>query len=120
MRTSTSFFPAVVALLLAGSPLAAAQTQPAPSQSQAESEEAPAIRSIQVIDVDELNADVRSKVDAIAVSTKQEEMSSLRKTIDATPEALSALKAKGRNSAQVVAINIDKEGVLTMFTKKTT
>lgn len=46
-------------------------------------------------------------------------MISLRKTIDATPEALSALKAKGRNSAQVVAINIDPNGVLTLFTKAT-
>lgn len=115
MRTST-FFSTVLALLLAGSPLAAA---PAPSQSQTKSEEGVAIRSIQVVDVQELKADLRSKVDAIVASTKQEDMDSLRKTVDATPEALSALKAKGRNSAQVVAINIDKEGVLTLFTKAT-
>ncbi len=116
MRTSKSFFPAVIALLLVGSPLAAA---PAPPQSQTESEEGVAIRSIQVVDVQELKGDVRSQVDDLVAHTKQEQMNSLRKTIEATPEALSALKAKGRNSAQVVAVNLDKDGVLTLFTKAT-
>jgi hypothetical protein len=106
MRTF-SFLSTLIALILVGSPLAAAQTSPAPSQVQVKSQEAPAIRSIQVIDVDELKADLRSKVDAIVASTKREDMDSLRKTVDAAPEALSALKAKGCSSAQVVAINID-------------
>jgi hypothetical protein len=43
-------------------------------------------------------------------------MQSLRKSIDATPDAASALKAKGLSSSQVVAINI-VEGVLTLITK---
>jgi hypothetical protein len=118
MRTFT--LSAALAVLLAGSPLAAAQTSPAPSQSQTKSDEGVAIRSIQVIDVEELKADVRSQVDALVSHTKQEEIKSLRASLEAIPEAVSALKAKGRNSAQVVAINIDKEGVLTMFTKRTT
>lgn len=123
MRTSLS---AVAILLLAGSSVATAQTPPAssqsqtPSQSQTKSEQGVAIRSIQVVDLDELKADVRSKVDVLVTNTKQEEIRSLRASIEAIPEAVSALKAKGRNSAQVVAINIDKEGVLTMFTKKAT
>jgi hypothetical protein len=66
-----------------------------------------------------LKGDVRSQVDALVAHTKKEQMSSLRQTIEATPEALSALKAKGRNSAQIVAMNIDEEGVLTLFTKAT-
>jgi hypothetical protein len=117
MRKLTSL--TFVALLLVGTPLAAAQTSPAPQQSQKESQKGSAIRSIQVVDVQELKGDVRSQVDAIVAHTKQEEMNSLRKTIEATPEALSALKAKGRNSAQVIAINIDPNGVLTLFTKAT-
>ena len=92
---------------------------PAPSQSQTESEKGVAIRSIQVVDVQELKGDVRSQVDDLVAHTKQEQMNSLRKTIEATPEAMSALKAKGRNSAQVVAVNIDQDGVLTLFTKAT-
>ena len=123
MRTFT--LSTVVALLLAGSSLAAAQTSPAPlqsqtSQSQTKSEEGVEIRSIQVIDVEELKADLRSQVDALVTNTKQEEIKSLRTSIEAIPQAMSALKAKGRNSAQVVAINVDKEGVLTMFTKRAT
>jgi Spy/CpxP family protein refolding chaperone len=123
MRTFT--LSTVVALLLAGSSLAAAQTSPAPSQSQTsqsqtKSEEGVEIRSIQVIDVEELKADLRSQVDALVTNTKQEEIRSLRTSIEAIPQAMSALKAKGRNSAQVVAINVDKEGVLTMFTKRAT
>jgi hypothetical protein len=43
-------------------------------------------------------------------------MQSLRKSIDATPEAASALKAEGFSSSQVVAINI-AGGVLTLFAK---
>jgi hypothetical protein len=106
-----------VALLLAGSSVAMAQTSPAPSQSQTEPQKGAAIRSFQVVDVEELKGDVRSKVDAIVASTKKEDIKSMRTSIDATPQAVSALKAKGRSSAQVVAINIDGNGVLTMFTK---
>jgi hypothetical protein len=115
----------VVALLLAGSPaLALAQATPAPSQPQTapQSETAPqqsvTIRSIQVVDVEELQADMRSKLDALVANTKEDEIKSLRESIDATPQAVSALKAKGRSSAQVVAINVDENGILTMFTKK--
>lgn len=123
MRTFA--LPTVAALLLAGSPaLALAEATPAPSQAQAapQSETAPqqgvTVRSIQVVDVEELQADMRSKLDALVANTKEDEIKSLRESIDATPAAVSALKAKGRTSAQVVAINVDDNGILTMFTKK--
>jgi hypothetical protein len=59
---------------------------------------------------------VRAKVDEVVAQTSEEDLQSLRKSIDATPEAASALKAKGLNSSHVVAINI-ADGVLTMFAK---
>jgi hypothetical protein len=59
---------------------------------------------------------LRSKVDDIVAQTSEEEMQSLRKAIDATPAAASALKAKGLTSSHLVAINI-ADGVLTLFTK---
>ena len=59
---------------------------------------------------------VRSKVDDVVAHTSEDDMQSLRKSIDATPEAASALKAKGLSSSQVVAINI-ADGVLTLFAK---
>jgi hypothetical protein len=59
---------------------------------------------------------VRAKVDDIVAQTSEEDLQSLRKSIDATPEAASALKAKGLSSSQIVAINI-ADGVLTMIAK---
>jgi hypothetical protein len=59
---------------------------------------------------------VRAKVDEVVAQTSEEDLQSLRKSIDATPEAASALKAKGLSSSQIVAINIT-DGVLTMFAK---
>jgi hypothetical protein len=95
------------------------QAQGAPSQSETQKQPAQSstvIRSIQVVDVKDLQPAVRSKVDEIVAQTSEEDVQSLRKSIDATPEAASALKAKGLSSSQVVAINI-AEGVLTLFTK---
>jgi hypothetical protein len=45
-----------------------------------------------------------------------EDMQSLRRLIDSTPDVASALKAKGLSSSQVVAINV-ADGVLTLFAK---
>jgi hypothetical protein len=108
----------IVAALSLGTP-AFVQAQGAPKQPGAESPPAQSstvIRSIQVVDVKELQPAVRAKVDEIIAQTSDDDMQSLRKSIDATPQAVSALKAKGVSSAQVVAINI-ADGVLTMFTK---
>ena len=69
-----------------------------------------------MVDVKDLTPAVRSKVDDVVAQTSEEDMQSLRKTIDATPEAASALKDKGLSSSQVVAINI-ADGVLTIFAK---
>ena len=115
----------IVAALSLGTP-AFVQAQGAPSQpqgapSQPEAQTPPAqsstvIRSIQVVDIKDLKPAVRSKVDEIVAQTSAEDIQSLRKSIDATPEAASALKAKGLSSPHVVAINI-ADGVLTLFAK---
>ncbi len=108
----------IIAVVSLGTP-AFVQAQGAPSQSEAQKQPAQSstvIRSIQVVDVKDLQPAVRSKVDEIVAQTSQEDVQSLRKSIDATPEAASALKAKGLSSSQVVAINI-ADGVLTLFTK---
>jgi hypothetical protein len=102
----------IIAALSLGTP-AFVQAQGAPSQPEAQTppaESSTVIRSIQVVDVKDLKPAVRSKVDEIVAQTSDEEMQSLRKAIDASPEA------KGLNSSHVVAINV-ADGVLTMFTK---
>jgi hypothetical protein len=108
----------IIAALSLGTP-AFVQAQGTPSQPEAQTPPAQSstiIRSIQVVDIKDLKPAMRSKVDDIVAQTSEEEMQSLRKAIDATPAAASALKAKGLSSSHVVAINI-ADGVLTLFAK---
>jgi hypothetical protein len=115
---------AIAATLALGTPAfvqaqAQAQAQGAPPQSQAQTPAAhpdKLIQSVRIVNVKDLKPEMRSKVDDVVASTSEEDMQSLRKSIDATPEAASALKAQGLSSSQVVAINITG-GVLTMFAK---
>jgi hypothetical protein len=109
---------AIAAVLALGAP-AFVQAQGAPPQSQAQTPAAQSnklIQSVQVVDVKDLKPEMRSKVDDVVARTSEQDMQSLRKSIDATPEAASALKAQGLSSSQVVAINITG-GVLTLFAK---
>jgi hypothetical protein len=109
---------AIAAALALGTP-AFVQAQGTPPQSQAQTPAAQPeklIKSVQIVNVKDLKPEMRSKVDEVAAHTSAEDMQSLRQSIDATPEAASALKAEGLSSAQVVAINI-AGGVLTLFAK---
>jgi hypothetical protein len=109
----------IIAALSLGTP-AFVQAQGAASQPEAQTppdQSSTVIRSIQVVDVKDLEPALRSKVDELAKHTSEKDMQSLRASIDATPEAASALKAKGLSSSHVVAINI-VDGVLTLFAKK--
>jgi Spy/CpxP family protein refolding chaperone len=108
----------MIAALSLGTP-AFVQAQGASSQPETQTPPAQSstvIRSIQVVDIKDLQPEVRSKVDDLVAHTREQDIVSLRKSIDRTPEAVSALKAKGLSSSQVVAINI-ADGVLTMFAK---
>jgi hypothetical protein len=109
----------IIAALFFGTP-AFVQAQGAPSQSKAHKSPAQSstvIHSIQVVDIKELEPAIRSKVDQLVASTSDEDMQSLRQLIDASPDAASALKAKGLSSSQIVAINV-ADGVLTLFAKR--
>ena len=117
MRISTASV-IIAAVVSLGAP-AFVQAQGAPSQPEAQNPPAQSstvIRTIQVVDVKDLKPAVRSKIDEIVAQTSEKDIQAFRKSIDATPEAASALKAKGLSSAQVVAINI-ADGVLTLFAK---
>ena len=119
--TTRIFTASVIAAALAlGAPtFVQAQAQGTPPQSEAQTPPAQSnklIRSIQIVNLKDLKPEMRSKVDDVVAHTSEEDLQSLRKSIDATPEAASALKAQGLSSSQVVAINI-AGGVLTMFAK---
>ena len=118
MRTLTAV--ALVAVLTLGTP-ALVQAQGASSGAPSQKDKAPAessvtIRSIEVIDVKDLPPAVKSQIDDVIAKTTEDDMKSLRRSIDGTPAATSALKAKGLTSSQVVAINI-ADGVLTLFAR---
>jgi hypothetical protein len=107
----------VATVCLLGTPaFVLAQGAPSQSETTPPAESSTAIRSIEVVDVKDLKPAIRSKVDDIVAHTSDEDLQSLRKSIDATPAAASALKAKGLSSSQVVAINI-ADGVLMLFAK---
>jgi hypothetical protein len=109
----------IIAALFLGTPAFVQAQGAAPAQPQAQTppdQSSAVIRSVQIVDLKDLKSALRSKVDEVVAHTSEEDMQSLRKSIDATPEAASALKAKGLSSSQVVAINI-ADGVLTLFAK---
>jgi hypothetical protein len=119
MRISTA---SVIVAALSFAPVALVQAQgtqskaPAQQETQTPTDQSTVIRAIQVVDVKDLKPEVRSKIEDVAGKTSEDDLRSLRSSIDATPEVVSALKAKGLNSSQVVAINI-VDGVLTLFAK---
>jgi hypothetical protein len=108
----------IVAALSLGAPafVQAQGASPQPDGQTPRAQSSPAIRSIQVVDIKDLKPAVRSKLDEVVAHTSEEDLQSLRKSIDASPEVAAVLKSKGLSSAQVVAINV-ADGVLTMFTK---
>ena len=117
MRISTASVIIAIAALSLGAPaFAQAQGAQPKAQAQTPSDQSTVIRSIQVVNIKDLKPEVRSKVENLAAQTSEDDLRSLRSSIDATPAAASALKAKGLSSAQVVAINI-ADGVLTLFAK---
>ena len=109
----------LIAVLSLGTP-AFAQAQGAPAQREAQTPPAESgtttIRSIQVVDIKDLQPAMRSKVEEVVARTSEKDLQQLRQSIDAAPQAVSALKAKGLSSSHVVAITI-ADGVLTMFAK---
>ena len=116
MRISTASVIIAAVVSLGAPALVQAQGAPPRSETTPPAESSTVIHSIEVVDIKDLQPAVRSKIDNIIAHTSKEDMQSLRKSIDATPAAASALKAKGLSSSQVVAINI-ADGVLTLVAK---
>jgi hypothetical protein len=121
MRISTASV--IVAALSLGTPawVQAQGAQPnAPPQAQSdetdESDQSDVVRSIQIVNIKDLEPEMRSQVEDVVAKTTEDDLRKLRNAIDATPEVVSALKANGLSSSHVVAIFLEN-GILTLFTK---
>ena len=116
MRISTASV--IIAALSLGTPAwVHAQGAQPKAPPQAQSDQSTVIRSIEVVNIKDLTPEVRSKVEDVAAKASEDDLRKLRDSIDASPEAVSALKAKGLSSAQVVAVTLTTNGVLTLFAK---
>ncbi|MBZ9710641.1 hypothetical protein FJ970_02145 [Mesorhizobium sp. B2-1-8] len=111
-------------LMLVGAASAQQQPaqQPAPSApapaAPGGQQAAPAIQSVNVIDISELPKDTQTQVNQVIAQRGDAGLQKLRSSIDATPKVKSALQAKGMTSAQVVAASMEPNGALTLITKK--
>ena len=94
-----------------------ATTMPAPAAPEAPAA-APTIKSVTIVDIEELPEATQTQVNAIVAQTSEAELVTLRNSIDAMPEIKTALEAKGLTSAHVIAANMTQDGTLTLVTKK--
>jgi hypothetical protein len=92
-------------------------TAPAPAAPEAPAA-APAIKSVTIVDIEELPEATQTQVNSIVAQGGEAELEKLRSSIDATPQIKSALEAKGLTSAQVIAASMTQDGALTLVTKK--
>lgn len=76
--------------------------------------------SVAIVAVEDLPTEIKARADAVITQTSAEDLLRLQSSIDASPQAVSALAAHGLNSSQVVAANIDGDGTLTLIIQTTT
>ena len=99
--------------------------QPSPDEAlpddQAQSEEdgQNVITNIVVVAMEDLPAGLKAQAEDVVTRTTAEDLVRLQKSVDASPEAVSALRANGLNSTQVVAANIDGDGTVTLIIQTT-
>ncbi|WP_246678338.1 MULTISPECIES: hypothetical protein [unclassified Mesorhizobium] len=76
--------------------------------------------NIAVVAVEDLPAEIKAQAEAVITQTSAGDLLRLQNSIDASPQATTALRANGLNSSQVVAANIDGDGTLTLIIQTTT
>ncbi|WP_027036436.1 hypothetical protein [Mesorhizobium ciceri] len=75
---------------------------------------------VAIVAVEDLPDEIKAQADAVIDQTSAEDLLRLQNSVDASPQATSALRANGLNSSQVVAANIDGDGTLTLIIQTTT
>ncbi len=111
------------ASVLAGSVLAQAPApERAPASPPASSPQtpstAPAIKSVSVIELDELPEATKTQVNELVATRTADEAQRLRNAIDKSPAVKSAIEAKGFSSHDVLVAQMDDKGTLTIIARK--
>ena len=75
---------------------------------------------IAIVALEDLPPELKTQAEAVITQTSVEDLLTLQSSIDASPQAASALAASGLDSSQVVAANIDGDGTLTLIIQTTT
>ncbi|TIT30886.1 MAG: hypothetical protein E5W65_30905 [Mesorhizobium sp.] len=75
---------------------------------------------VAIVAVEDLPAEIKAQAEAVITQTSAEDLLRLQNSIDASPQATTALRANGLNSSQVVAANIDGDSTLTLIIQTTT
>ncbi|MBS3649051.1 hypothetical protein KEU06_10570 [Pseudaminobacter sp. 19-2017] len=120
MRKITIPIAAAALMFAAGASAQEQPTQPpasTPAAPEAPSA-APSIQSVTVVDVTELPESTQRQVDQVVAQGGETELQNLRSSVDSSPQAKSALEAKGLTSAHVIAASMSQDGALTLVTKK--
>jgi hypothetical protein len=78
------------------------------------------LSSVAIVAVEDLPTEIKAQADAVIAQTSAEDLLRLQSSIDASPQAASALAAHGFSSSQVVAANIEGDGTLTLIIQTTT
>jgi hypothetical protein len=101
----------------AGAQTSAPQRTPAQPPDQAQPA-TPAIKSINVIELNELPADTQTQVNEVVAKRSADDQQRLRTAIDGVPMAKAAIEAKGFTSRDVLIAQVDAEGGLLIVTKR--
>jgi hypothetical protein len=84
-------------------------------QTQGSPEISPNITTVAIVDLEELPPPMQQQVEDQVQNTSEEDLQALRDSIDQTPQVSSELRDRGISTAQVIAINLDSDGVLTLI-----
>jgi hypothetical protein len=95
--------------------------EPLPNQAQPDAENpGQGFTNVVLVAMEDLPAEVKAQAEAVVTRTTAKDLAKLQNSVDASPAAVSVLRANGLSSSQVVAANIDGDGTLTLIIQTTT
>jgi hypothetical protein len=94
----------------------AAVCRPEPTKIQASEEQAsPQINNVAIVQVDELPPPLQRQVELQFAQTPPDQLQKLRDAIAGMPQLSTALKERGVEPSQIIAVNLDSDGLLTLI-----